>query len=123
MRAKNVSVQFVNGGNDVENLRQDQCCESDRNDSYKRLLKKFQAHHHNHHSLVNAHPNPNEKRLRVQIPRFSKCQVQVRIKQRLFPGNVSVKHQRKYRKRCVKRGITQHKHTIVNGDGDIVEND
>jgi hypothetical protein len=106
LRAKNVTVQFVDGSDDIENLRQDQRRESDRNNPYKRLFEQFQAHHHDHHSLVNAHPHPNEKRLRVQIPRLPQCQVQVRVKKCLLPGNVSVKHEGEHRQRCVKCSIT-----------------
>lgn len=51
----------------VKNLRKDQCTKSNCDYSYKRFLKKFQAHYHNDDTLINTDPNPDKESLSIHL--------------------------------------------------------
>ena len=57
----------MNCCNNVKNLRNNQCSKCNSDNSYKRLLEKFQAQHHNDDSLIDTDPYPNKESFSVQV--------------------------------------------------------
>lgn len=70
----------MDGRQNVENLRENECGEGNGDDADERLFEHEQTHHHYDYSLVDWYPHPNEEGFGVHLSALAKTHVQVGIK-------------------------------------------
>jgi hypothetical protein len=66
---------MVNRGQNIQYFWENKGCESDGDDSHKRLLEHQQTHHHYDYALIDGNPNPDEKGFRIHLSTFPKTHI------------------------------------------------
>lgn len=73
--------------------------------------------------MVNRDPHPDEEGFRVHLSTLAQAHVKIGVEKRFLTGKILIEDDGSYGKRGVEGCVAEHEHAVVDGNGDVVEDD